>query len=126
MTRAPAAWAMEAVASVLPLSTTMHSAMACQGISVTTWPMDSASFNAGMMMEINGRICFCFRSDSLAVCLAKTHVDIDLGVLWIGCALVVDLEVGLKCSRTAELFRGHGPDELPNFLNNLRYRSSTG
>src|SRR6267154_1743443 len=56
MTRAPACAAIEAVASALPLLTTMHSAIRCHGISATTWPMDSASFKAGMMMEIGGGI----------------------------------------------------------------------
>jgi hypothetical protein len=55
---------MEAVASVLPLSTTMHSAMSRHGISETTWPMDSASFSAGVMTEISGGILFAsFASD---------------------------------------------------------------
>src|SRR5580704_16410903 len=100
MMRAPAAWAMEAVASVLPLSTTMHSAIRGQGISATTWPMDSASFSAGMMMEMGGgirlrvRLLRCSFEDALA----KADVDVDLGVLGIGGSLVVDLEVGLKCA----------------------------
>src|SRR5882757_1958745 len=50
-TLAPAAVASAAVSSVLPLSTTMHSRIKFHGISRTTDPMFSASFNAGMTTE---------------------------------------------------------------------------
>jgi len=59
-TRAPAASATAAVSSVLPLSTTMHSAISCQGISETTKPIDSASFSAGIMTEICGGILILY------------------------------------------------------------------
>src|SRR5437762_1416296 len=101
MTLAPACVAMEAVASVLPLSTTMHSATRCHGISATTWPMDSASFNAGMMMEIGGGIRPFLLSDCSPEGLEKTDVNVDLGVFGVGGALVVDLVVGFECADAA-------------------------
>ncbi len=50
-TRAPAACASAAVASVLPLSTTMHSRISSHGISLTNAAIFSASFRAGMTTE---------------------------------------------------------------------------
>src|SRR5580658_5358616 len=55
MTRAPAACASAAVASVLPLSTTMHSPIRSHGNSLTTAAIFSASFSAGMTTETSAK-----------------------------------------------------------------------
>src|SRR5260370_36578575 len=98
MTRAPACAAMEAVTSVLPLSTTMHSARRCHGISATTWPMDSASFKAGMMVGVGGGIRFFFSYQTkkrrlLGMRLSEAGVDGGLGVVGSGGGLYGSLLV---------------------------------
>jgi hypothetical protein len=65
--------------------------------------MDSASFNAGMMMEIGGGIRpFSFVGFQAMEMhapqggLAKADVDVDLGIGRVGGALIVNLVVGLE------------------------------
>jgi hypothetical protein len=58
--------------------------------------------------------------------LAKTDIDIDLGVLRIGRALIVYLIVGFECTRAAQFFGRHGPDALPYLRDYLRYRPPVG
>src|SRR6185312_13172465 len=56
-TFAPAALAFSAVPSVLPLSTTMHSAISPHGIERTTLPIEASSFSAGITTETLLGIC---------------------------------------------------------------------
>ena len=104
----------EAVASVLPLSTTMHSAIKVpRHLRRRRWPMDSASFNAGMMMETGGGIrALCFRLMRCGVSevrSAKPDVDIDLCVLRIGGTLIVDLVVGSEMRAYRPVLQGTSP-----------------
>jgi hypothetical protein len=68
--------------------------------------MDSASFDAGMMMEIGGGIRSCSSYQTaerllFGIRLAEADVDVDLGVVGIGGALIVDLVVGFECACAA-------------------------
>src|ERR1700749_3168354 len=114
MTRAPAAAPIAAVPSVVSVSMTTHSAIRCHGILDTTWPIDSASFSAGIMTEIRRGVHI---SDSLAS--AEPYINVDLGIFRICGSLIVDLVVRLKGAPATKIHCGHGPDVLPDLPDQL-------
>lgn len=108
MTRAPAAAATLAVASVLPLSTTMHSAISLHGMERTTWPIDSASFKAGITTEI-------FEDIRLSVARASRNASVRCPLWRSVVAPLETLAQNSLCS--GEPFVKRGIDPIPTQQN---------